>query len=143
MLAITMLATAGCDPGLAEVEGRVTFDGNPLTGSIICFQPVSGPLVQASVDDGGRYRLETPGVGFGAAPGSYRVYLMSIPSDEAESAKSSIRESDLIAGRTPPRVVVPTIPPALFRYYSPLTSDWRREIVPGRNELDFDVVTRK
>jgi hypothetical protein len=123
---------------MATVTGRVTDGDNPVTGAVVYFQPTKGPLAQAALDADGRYQLMTPGQGNGVAPGQYRVYLQTLPSEEEELAKANLKESDLV-GRRIPKVATPKIPAEHAKYYSATTTDWIRDVQAGSNALDFNL----
>ena len=81
-LAVALLALAGCGPTLthAEVEGKVTLAGKPLSGVIVTFYPVSEgtrqlPYSTGKTDDTGAYTLETVDGGPGALVGKHRVVV--------------------------------------------------------------------
>lgn len=138
-----LLSAVGCGRGIGDVQGRVTLDGKPLTNTVIYFQPGSGPLTQAMLNANGEYRLATPGIGSGVAPGSYRVYLASAETEVEELAKSKLRESDLVAGKAPPSIsAVPLIPPKIRKYYSAVETDWQRDVTAGSNRFDFEMTTK-
>jgi hypothetical protein len=141
-IALSAMLAVGCGHGMGDVQGRVTIDGEPLTNTIIYFEPSRGPLAQSALDEGGKYRLETPGIGRGVSPGGYRVYLVARLSDDDESVRTVVRESDLVAGKAPPPMIVPKIHPRVTKYYSSTTTDWHREVEPGSNEFDFELVTK-
>jgi len=73
-------AVAGCGERRAEVSGKVTVDGKPLTGSAytIMLAPDKGNPVQkipsAPLDENGVYRVTTGGAD-GVPLGWYRVYV--------------------------------------------------------------------
>jgi hypothetical protein len=75
-----LLAAGGCGERRADVSGKVTVDGKPLTGNAytIMFAPDKGNPVQkipsAGLDDQGRYRVSTGGQD-GVPLGWYRVYV--------------------------------------------------------------------
>jgi hypothetical protein len=61
---------------LLPVQGKVTLDGNPLTGGTVSFYPqeegVKVPVPSAEIDAQGQYELRTGGRD-GAPPGKYRA----------------------------------------------------------------------
>lgn len=100
-------------------------------------------MTQAMLNANGEYRLATPGIGSGVAPGSYRVYLASAETEVEELAKSKLRESDLVAGKAPPSIsAVPLIPPKIRKYYSAVETDWQRDVTAGSNRFDFEMTTK-
>lgn len=138
-LALSFLSlTIGCGGGRAEVNGYLKHAGEPLAGRIVCFAPEKGPLTQATTGSDGYYSLSTPGVGDGVAPGKYRIYIMNLPTAEEEAAKASIKESDLVSGKPLPVSLTKNFAVESGKYYSPMTTDWIREVLPGANTFDFD-----
>jgi hypothetical protein len=88
LLALTFLlatssACTGPAPGLASVTGKVLCDGQPAGGAILYFQRqpggdklapnLDGVVPSATVQDDGSFIVESPPVGYGAAPGKYAV----------------------------------------------------------------------
>ena len=62
--------------GTVYVEGTVTFDGQPIDGVFITFNPRGGDMVAGGVTDArGRFTVQTAGapIGSGAVPGEYDV----------------------------------------------------------------------
>jgi hypothetical protein len=60
----------------ASVTGRVTYEGRPVSGMMICFSSADKP--HASYDmlaPDGSFQLQTNRPGDGAAPGNYRVHF--------------------------------------------------------------------
>lgn len=59
-----VLAAAGCGsdgPPMAEAGGVVNYNGSPLEGATVVFQPASGPLAVGTTDGEGRFTLMTNG----------------------------------------------------------------------------------
>ena len=57
---LMLLLLAGCGgagPETGEVAGRVTLDGQPLSGAVVEFTPQSGRPSFGMTDDDGRYML--------------------------------------------------------------------------------------
>ena len=77
---IFLLLASGCGPQIAEVRGKVTFEGKPVTAGIVFFAPkapdtqlVAGRPASAMVDEKGEFRLTTNSKGDGALVGTHRV----------------------------------------------------------------------
>jgi hypothetical protein len=140
MIAAIVVST-GCEQHTADVQGRVTIDGKPVSNAVIYFQPAKGALAQSRLDEDGKYQLVTPGAGNGTAPGIYRVYLTSLSADD-ESGQAPISKADLLAGKAPPPPVLPKLPAKAIKYYSAAMTDWSREVVAGSNQFDFEIATK-
>jgi len=102
---VSTVFLAGCGSSstelpLAEVEGTVTLDGNPLSGALIRFVPVveagtSAPRVeesQAVTDAQGAFTLRGVHGGIGAMPGKHRVTISKqvLPNGEPVDHNSDI-----------------------------------------------------
>ena len=71
----------GCSQGptIAEVEGTLTLDGQPLKGIQLEFLPEVGPRSIGETDAQGHFKLTTDdGKRAGAAVGSHRVVLRDV-----------------------------------------------------------------
>jgi hypothetical protein len=127
------VADIGCDSpdpsGLVEATGTVTYEGRPLEGANVLFQPQGGnepSLASQSVTDGdGRFRLSTHiGAGkfqSGIAPGRYGVAITKL---DTASNSSTL---------APPKHLLPK------KYATPPTSGLVAEVAAGR-ENDFRFV---
>ena len=60
-----LVLLAGCSSKIAEVHGRVSVGGAPLSDAIVYFVPASGPQAEAMLSADGQYELATPGRGNG------------------------------------------------------------------------------
>jgi len=77
-----VFTAAGCGRkvDLASVEGKVTLGGQPLSGVVVTFFPVSEgstglPDVSATTDAAGKYRIEAADGTSGAVVGKNRVVV--------------------------------------------------------------------
>lgn len=116
-------ACCGCDWWLriTEVSGTVMLEGQPAGGVQLVFEPLvtSRPRAFARTRNDGTFRLGRQGTGNrgGAAPGRYRVKLLSDREGEGEDGTSL------------------AIPP---EYNTQSTVEF--EVVPGRaNVFDIDI----
>lgn len=117
------LALAGCGgapaadlPNLAQVDGIVLLDGQPLSGARVLFEPQqSGSTSSAMTDDQGRYEVWYGNGEPGAALGSHTVRIFKMDGD---------------AG--------PELLPARYNERSELTAT----VGPGENAVDFRLVSR-
>jgi hypothetical protein len=110
---------AGCSSAaplqLAEVRGKVTLDGAPLSGAIVTFYPEtdateSPPHSRGTTDAAGFYQLElaTGGGKTGAVIGKSRVVVRwpRDRQDSPEAARPTIPLRYTVANDTPLRVEV-------------------------------------
>jgi hypothetical protein len=88
-VALGVSATVGCSsrtagyPPLGKVSGRLTFEGQPVPGVIVTFQPVeSGRPSTGKTDATGRYTLEFTEVAKGAMVGRHEVSFERPPTEE-------------------------------------------------------------
>jgi hypothetical protein len=74
LLALALGPAPGCGKRLAEVHGRVTFRGQPVSGgaSVLFENAEAGTYIVAKLDADGRYRVEMA-EGYGLPPGTYAV----------------------------------------------------------------------
>jgi hypothetical protein len=73
-----LVLVAGCGrSGYGQVEGKVTFKGQPLTEAAIVFVPERGPAAGGAVGEDGSYRLLTKRLGDGAVLGRCKVAFVS------------------------------------------------------------------
>jgi hypothetical protein len=130
LLVIACTSIGGCGDGLASVTGSVTFDGEPIAGgsdvhAMICFTPVGGgPPGIGEIDSYGHFSLAT-GSAAGIRPGKYLV---------------SVSATKLIPSTTPgmPGGGRPLTP---AKYSNPKESGLEADIQPGRNALDFNLLS--
>jgi hypothetical protein len=125
-----LLLVAGCQQRRTTVDGTVTIDGKPISiasdarGNVV-FHPVGGQgtMLTGLLDSSGHYRLAT-GSSSNVTPGRYRVAVSIVellPKSE-QSAQAAQR-----------------ITPA--KYASPNESGFEADVVPGENQLNFDLLS--
>ncbi|UUO04657.1 Ig-like domain-containing protein [Blastopirellula sp. J2-11] len=123
LIVLATIALVGCGPGansdLGEVKGLVKLDGSPLPNAQVQFQPTQGRPSYGLTDANGVFELQYTGTAAGALIGSHRVLVSTAISQEN--------------GQTAPELV-----PA--KYNS--KSDLQKEVQPGVNEYEFDLVSR-
>lgn len=87
LLALVLLVVGGCSrdrrpplPKTFPVTGIVSFDGKPLSGATVMFNPTAGDGHGsiALTDATGRYKLTTFKPGDGVVPGDYKVAITKI-----------------------------------------------------------------
>jgi hypothetical protein len=125
-LALATALSTGCGSNLADVQGTVTLDGNPIVGGpevrgTVTFFPKDGKGVPSTgiIDENGKYAMSTVS-DTGVPPGSY---------DVAVTATRVIIPAD---GGTPSgRPITPR------RYASTKESQLHAEVQSGNNTIDF------
>ena len=118
-------------PDTAPASGIVTYEGEPLAGAVIVFQPTAPGGIGASAltDAEGRFELQTFPPEPGAVPGTYAVAVMKTEMPAAAATGS--------AGDPDPIHVVSVIPE---KYAIPANSGLTAEVPDGGTDtLDFDL----
>ncbi len=97
-LALSALLASSCKPApqLVEVEGTVTYDGQPLSAASLSFEPVrqeqrlaAAQGAYAHSDEQGRFTLrQVADDSRGAPPGRYHVRVTTAGSDQLEGEPS-------------------------------------------------------
>ena len=136
LIAITMAACVGCKPGhkgpaTAPVTGVVTFNGEPVSGATIAFQPGEGGRSAAGITDAsGRYQLSTYARNDGAVPGDYKVVIVKY--DDTPSGSGTGKDYVPPDGPIPePKSLIPK------KYASGESSGLKATVATGQNTLDF------
>jgi hypothetical protein len=117
---LILVATTGCkqDSGKVQVQGKVTFRGEPLERAAITFFPDSGRAESAAVENGS-YTAEL-------APGNYTAVVLVSP-----TLPAGYKEGDKIP---PPKVVLPV------EYTSRMNSSLKPTVKPGQSDpINFDL----
>jgi hypothetical protein len=128
---LTVLTSlAGCGSDLATVGGIVTLDGKPVEGGPETYGTVTfaresgGPPAVGIIKAGGAYVVAT-GSQAGMEPGTYLVGI----------AIKKVHPPTQPGGLSRPELVSPT------KLASLKDSGLKREVLPGRNEFDFDLTS--
>lgn len=128
-MGLAIWSAAGCSsrtadyPPLGLISGKVTFNGQALSGVIVTFQPVeSGRPSSGTTDADGRYTLEFTEVAKGAMVGRHDVSFEKPPTEEELTSADSIKRS-----RKPTAIAA-----ALSRRTS-------CEVSPGRTTFDIEL----
>jgi hypothetical protein len=104
----------GCGgSGYGQVEGKITFKGQPLAGMAVMFVPERGPAAAGLIADDGTYHLITKRPGDGALVGRCKVAIVS--PDENKPL------------------------PIAKKYINPETSGLTAEVKEGNNVVNFDI----
>lgn len=130
--ATLLIVSSGCSNKLPDVTGVVTLDGEPLptneaTLTTVTFSPQfdGGSIATGFTDENGQYRLSS-GTKRGVVPGEYAVAVqgkkVSPPPDEASLP-----------------ITRPFTP---NKYANTTTSGFSVQVVQGKNQLDFALVSK-
>jgi hypothetical protein len=119
---------AGCGGGTADVSGKVTYKGKPVTSGSVVFVGADGVAVAADIKPDGTYAAT------GVATGAVKVAVSS-PNPAAAAAEPGGR------GRGP-APAKPASPPAGWvalpaKYGSPDSSGLSTDLTPGPNTYDI------
>ena len=141
-LSCAVLTGCGSDyPATAEVEGRVTYAGKPLSGGRILFWPPKGRPAMAEIGPDGTYSLTTFLSEDGALLGEHRVTIKATRVRFDEARGDIPRRSPAEATESPPRAsgraFVEWLVPQ--RYERPESSPLTATVQPGKNTIDFDL----
>lgn len=129
MVALVALSAVGCGSGTSGVSGKVTMNGQPVTGGSLTFSPIStggtdaGKPAAGNVQSDGSYVLGTDSEKDGAAAGRYKV-LYSAPAAKYPD------------GVEPQPGMQPTYSP--FQNMIPKTAEV--EVKSGSNTIDIELV---
>ena len=126
ILMLVSLVCLGCDggdlPDLANVEGIVTLDGQPLPNAVLTFQPESaGRPSFARTDEKGRYELIFTAGNEGATLGKHTVTITTLTDGDPDA--------------DPPIASSPEKLPSQYNSSTELS----HEVQPGKNNVDFEL----
>lgn len=140
-LSVILLSLPGCggpsdQPDLGQVSGTVTFDGKPLSGIVVVFQPENGRPARGRTDAAGKYELTYIRNTRGTKVGHNRVEIA--PSEEDDASVETEVDPDAPAARRPAKFKSgkPRIP-ARYNIRSELEAD----VQPGENTFDFELTS--
>ncbi|MCC9609261.1 Ig-like domain-containing protein [Blastopirellula sp. JC732] len=134
-LSVMLLSLSGCggasdQPDLGQVSGTITFDGKPLSGIVVVFQPDSGRPARGRTDAEGKYELTYIRNTRGTKVGHNRVEIA--PSEEDDAPAEAQLDADSAQAQRPFKSGKPKIP---VRYN--IKSELEAEVQPGDNTFDF------
>jgi hypothetical protein len=85
---LVSLATTGCGPRMATVRGKVSREGQAVSGGKVNFSPIGeGQPAAGLIQPDGTFQLSTHQENDGAKLGSYRITVL----DEHASGEESLR----------------------------------------------------
>lgn len=151
VLALGVLVIPGCgvssaNTNIAEVWGKVTYAGKPLTNGVIVFVPMDQFHTNwgvGQINHEGMYRLSTHIPQLAMKAGSYRVCIRpqpptlaevnGSPKERREAEKAREAEGGVTEVVTVARTEIPE------RFLDPTTSGMVVPISPSTNRIDIDL----
>jgi hypothetical protein len=126
--ATLVLLTTGCGgQKLMDVSGRLTYKGQPVPSTRVCFQPDSGSRASLAVtDNDGKFRMSYSRGQSGVTPGPHTVWLSYVVGREEER------------GWVPPKASreVKTV---ILRYGDPKKSSLHYEVNKNGEVVNIDL----
>lgn len=100
---LVLLALTGCSrgPEIVPVEGKVLYNGQPLTFGSVMFQPEAGQPARGVIQADGTFTLSTNQTGDGATVGRNRVRVTCFEAQNPHAASGG-RERPLGRSLIPP-----------------------------------------
>lgn len=95
LLAFALLALAGCGggSGAVPVEGTVTWNGSPVSGLVVEFEPVSGNRPsQGFTDENGHFVLNYTINEQGAETGNHNVTFSWVDREEGDKPSEAVQD---------------------------------------------------
>jgi hypothetical protein len=150
-LAWSCVSCSGTAEGLSSVSGKVLCGGQPAAGAVLLFHRESGQgaapanaastIPSAVAGDDGSFTVESQPLGYGAAPGKYKV-LIHWPeaSDPAQPRSGTKTKTASVAGKkvdvTRRNKLDPVAPDRLKgRYMEPSKPQFHAEVKAGPTDL--------
>jgi len=112
LLGLVLLLALGCGTGrkIVPVSGTVTFNGKPLAGATVSFQPIAppgtveaGPGSQAKTNDNGEFTLKLSTGENGAVVGKHRIIISLLNEQIGDGDARPPRGGWPLADRVPKR----------------------------------------
>lgn len=127
-------------PQTVEVTGTVTYNGSPVEGATITFNPATRTAESrgavGKTDDSGSYQLTTFEAADGAIPASYTVTVAKTETQGALSEEEVNKYYE--RGETPPKPETKDLLPA--KYKTPAESGLTADVTEGGdNVFDFEL----
>lgn len=125
MVVTWMGCSSSGDLPTAQVKGKVTYKGKPVTSGTVMFVPDKGPAATGEIDKDGTYLLGTYDIDDGAVLGWHKVAI------------TALEDIGGLLPEQPKALPAPTVP---AKYLSQETSGLRVEVKSDVNEFDFPLV---
>jgi hypothetical protein len=150
-LAWSCVACTGTADGLSSVSGKILCNGQPAAGAVLVFHRESGGaaapanvssvIPSAVASDDGSFTVETQPIGYGAAPGKYKVLVQWPEDSDTTGARSSSKTNIAsVAGKkvtvTKRNKLDPVAPDRLKgRYMDSSKPQFHAEVKAGSTDL--------
>lgn len=130
-LGICLLYGCGGGPEMAEVDGKVTFQGKPLDKIQVEFWPTGdGPRSMGVTDEAGHFVLTTDGSRKGAVVGSHKVVLKDVGIHGDKFMGRAGESVDMAKGKKSRVAKV---------YSEPLSTTLKRDVTSGKCTIDIEL----
>ncbi len=147
-----VVSALGCGqssgPNVQYVHGVVTLDGAPIEGATVSFSPEDSKGIGASgmTQSDGSFTLNAQAAkpGAGTVAGEYAVTVRKVEMPEfpdigPDDPRYGTAEQEKLereANQAKPKVIVPE------KYNTPESSPLHAEVVSGKNEFQFDLLSK-
>ena len=134
MVACAVLCGCGGGAKLSPAKGKVTYNGQPVSGASVTFMPTEqgGQVASGVTDAEGKFALNTLG-NKGAAPGKYQVGIVKA-SSQGDTSKLTPEDMKKMADTGKTMQAKPEIPP---KYAGPQTSGLQATVTTDASKNDF------
>jgi hypothetical protein len=157
LVGLFIFSAVGCggpDSQFVRVEGTITFNGQPVDGATVTFQPInpdSGGAAAGTTDANGVFTLTSGQAtrgGTGVLPGEYRVLVSKRPPPPPDPIQEAFDRGEIDYDELQRRRAAVSLRPATTgptnllpeRYSRPSTTDLRATVVRGNNSpFNFDL----
>jgi hypothetical protein len=150
-LAGSCVSCTGTAEGLSSVSGKVLCNGQPAAGAVLLFHRETGGDAQAATTaniipsavagDDGRFTVESQPLGYGAAPGKYKVLVQwpkdsdpSQPPAGSKTTTASVRGKNVSVSKRDKLAPV-TVDRLKGRYMDASKPQLHAEVKAGPNDL--------
>ncbi len=138
-MAVMLWGCGRSGPKYWAVDGKVTFQGKPVTaGSIRFSNPRMGVDIVTELDAGGNYAIVT-GEKMGLPEGTYQVAVVP----KVDISNLQITNSGLVVPSSMPSTQQRHPPNIPIRYHQPATSGLTLTVKPEPNVFDVDMQSTK
>lgn len=148
LLVMVGLSLGGCGSGTqyehATVQGKVTYNGKPVTFGQVLFIPVEPPkngLMQpasGSINPDGTYQLKSEAEG-GAVLGEHKVLVISVLGDKPDETPNASKPADAAPAPSKTSQAVAFKSSIPKKYSDPAGSPLTRKVVAGANTIDLEL----
>ncbi|MEO2001101.1 MAG: carboxypeptidase-like regulatory domain-containing protein [Pirellulales bacterium] len=152
-LGCLVVSSFGCGqssgPNVQYVHGVITLDGAPIEGATVSFSPEDSNGIGASgmTQSDGSFTLNAQAAkpGAGTVAGEYAVTVSKVempefPNIDTDDPRYGTAEQERLeqeANNAKPKVIVPE------KYNTPESSPLHAKVVSGKNEFQFDLISKE